>query len=182
MTNPIDYLLAEHEDIMVQVADLRRALGTLDERGPAVLPDVLPTFGAVSQMMATKLLRHARKEDEALFPALEAAWGRVEGTPTAIMRMEHSKIHNRADLFGETLRQLNEVEHPAIVSHGAELQGLVGTEPDVEALRRVGEEIVRLLDMHFGKEEGILFPMAREVLAPETLAAVMRRIQEIAGE
>ena len=72
-------------------------------------------------MMGTRLLRHAKKEDEALFPALEAAWGRVEGTPTAIMRMEHSMIHNRANLFRETLRHLNEVEHPAIVSHGVEL-------------------------------------------------------------
>jgi iron-sulfur cluster repair protein YtfE (RIC family) len=177
--NPIDHLLAEHKEIMAQVADLRRALGTLSERGPAALPEVLPAFRSVTQMMATTLLRHARKEDEALFPALEAAWGRVEGTPTAIMRMEHSMIHNRANLFRETLRQLNEIEHPAIVSQGAQLQNAVETGADVEALQRVGDEIVRLLDAHFGKEEAILFPMAREILAAETLAAVMRRIEEI---
>ncbi len=181
MTNPIDHLLAEHEEIMAQVAPLRLALASLNERGRAALPEVLPAFRAVSQMMTTKLLRHAKKEDEVLFPALEAAWGRVEGTPTAIMRMEHSMIHNRANLFRETLRQLNEVEHPAIVSHGVELQSEVEMGTDVEALVRVGNEIVRLLDAHFGKEEAILFPMAREILAPETLAEVMRRIDEFAA-
>ena len=181
MTNPIDHLLAEHGEIMEQVAAMRRALAGLNERGPAALPEALPALRAVSQMMGTRLLRHAKKEDEALFPALEAAWGRVEGTPTAIMRMEHSMIHNRANLFRETLRHLNEVEHPAIVSHGVELQSELEVGTDVEALQRVGSEIVRLLDAHFGKEEAILFPMAREILALETLAEVMRRIEEIAA-
>ncbi len=181
MTDPIDHLLEEHAAIMARVADLRRALSDLEERGPAALPGAMPAFTAASRMMSTTLVRHAKKEDEALFPALEAAWGRVDGTPTAIMRMEHSKIHNRVNLLQETLRQLNAVEHPAIVSRGAELREAVEEGADAEALGRVGEEIVRLLEMHFGKEEAILFPMAREVLDPGTLADVMRRIEEIAA-
>jgi hemerythrin-like domain-containing protein len=181
MTHPIDHLLEEHAAIMAQVADLRRALSDLEERGPAALPETMPAFTAASRMMSTKLVLHAKKEDEALFPALEAAWGRVDGTPTAMMRMEHSKIHNRVNLLRETLRQLNAVEHPAIVSRGAELKDALETGADAEALERVGDEIVRLLEMHFGKEEAVLFPMAREVLPPETMAEVMRRIEEIAA-
>jgi iron-sulfur cluster repair protein YtfE (RIC family) len=41
-----------------------------------------------------------------------------------------------------------------------------------EALRATGEEIIQLLDMHFAKEEEILFPMARQLLEPEVLAAI----------
>ena len=48
MTNPIDHLLAEHGEIMEQVAAMRRALAGLNERGPAALPEALPALRAVS--------------------------------------------------------------------------------------------------------------------------------------
>mgnify|MGYP001619910596 FL=1 len=46
-----------------------------------------------------------------------------------------------------------------------------------EALRENAEEIIRLLDMHFGKEEQILFPMAENMLDDETLAEVGKKIE-----
>ena len=128
--------------------------------------------------MATRLLLHARKEDEALFPALERAFGTPDG-PTAVMRREHRAIHDRAGRFRETLRELNEVEHPAIVAGGATLRTLAEGGGSAAALVQTGEEIVSLLDLHFGKEEEILFPMAREVLSDDELAEVGRRMEAI---
>lgn len=180
MRNPIDELLREHVEIMGTVAGLRRALAALDERGEAAVAEAVPAFRSVAAMMGTTLLRHARKEDEVLFPALERIWGRREGTPTAVMRMEHSMIHNRVDLFRDTLAQL-EAEHPALLERSAELAAAIGENPDVETLRRVGEEIVHLLDAHFGKEEDILFPMAREMLSPEALDEAARRMDDLPG-
>jgi hemerythrin-like domain-containing protein len=129
-------------------------------------------------MMGTRLLRHARKEDEALFPALERAFGTHEG-PTAVMRQEHRAIHDRAGLFRETLRELNEVEHPAIVAGGATLRTLAERGGNAGTLADTGEEIVSLLDLHFGKEEDILFPRARSILSDEEMAEVGRRMEEI---
>jgi regulator of cell morphogenesis and NO signaling len=129
-------------------------------------------------MMGTRLLLHARKEDEALFPALEAVWGRTEGVPTAIMRMEHSMIHRRVSRFRETLALL-EAQHPEIVKRTAELRDILSEDPDLETLRTVGAEITRLLDAHFGKEEEILFPMAREILSPDALREIDEQMDAI---
>jgi iron-sulfur cluster repair protein YtfE (RIC family) len=129
-------------------------------------------------MMATRLLRHARKEDEALFPALERAFGAIDG-PTAVMRQEHRAIHDRAWLFRETLRELNEVEHPAIVADGATLRTLAERGGNAAALAQTGEEIVSLLVLHFGKEEDVLFPMARTMLSDDEMAEVGRRMEAI---
>jgi hemerythrin-like domain-containing protein len=178
MRNPIDELLQEHVEIMAEVADLRRAVRDLTERGDAALPAVSPALAAVSRMMETRLLLHARKEDEALFPALERIFG-ADGGPTAVMRREHQEIHAQAALFRRTLHELNEVEHPAIVAGGTRLASLVAAGAGAESLRTTGAEIVRLLDLHFSKEETILFPMARQVLSPEVLDDVARRIETL---
>ena len=132
-------------------------------------------------MMATRLLRHARKEDEGLFPVLEEALGSADG-PTAVMRFEHSLIHERAQLFRETLGELNEVEHPAIVAGGAALRTLTQAGGDAATLARTGAEVVMLLDAHFGKEEQVLFPMARELLSREALDRVADRMAAIEVE
>ena len=178
MHDPIDQLLAEHRDIMAEIEILRRAVKDLRDRRDAALPTALPALRSVGRMMATRLLRHARKEDEVLFPALERVLGKSD-SPTAVMRQEHRAIHDRARVFRETLRELNEVEHPAIVAGGATLRSLAERGGDVAALAETGEEIVSLLDLHFGKEEVILFPMAREILSDDEMAEVGRRMEAI---
>ncbi|HEY6866823.1 MAG TPA: hemerythrin domain-containing protein [Candidatus Eisenbacteria bacterium] len=177
--DPIDRLLAEHEEIMAEVAELRRAVRDLDARGEAALPEATPALERVGQMMATRLLEHARREDEALFPALEEVLG--AGGPTGVMRLEHEAIHEQAALFRRTLRELNEVEHPAIVRGGGRLRTLVATGGDAASLSTTGAEIVRLLDGHFSREEAILFPMARQILSPEALEDVARRMEALDG-
>jgi iron-sulfur cluster repair protein YtfE (RIC family) len=142
------------------------------------LPNALPALESVSAMMSTDLVAHARREDEALFPALEAIFGTV-GTPTAVMREEHRAIHARADLFRRTLHELNEVEHPAIVAGGERLRALATRGGGAETLRATAEPVIELLDLHFAKEEYILFPMAREVLSPDALARVASRMEEL---
>ena len=83
--DPIAHLLEEHVDIMRQVQPLRRAVRDLEERGEEAVEGARTALEAVARMMATQLHRHARMEDEALFPALERVFGTV-GTPTAVMR------------------------------------------------------------------------------------------------
>jgi hemerythrin-like domain-containing protein len=176
LVNPIEHLLQEHRDIMAQVADLRAAVRGLEVRGDAALPDALPVMRRIGRMMETQLALHAGKEDEALFPAIEAIIG-AEGGPTAVMRMEHREIHGQGELLRQTLRQLNEVEHPAIEAGGEKLRAMAASGSSAESLRTTAAEIIELLDMHFGKEEQILFPMAEQMLDDETLAEVGRRME-----
>ena len=183
MLDPIDLLLAEHREIMAEVETLRRAVSDLHTRGQAALPAAVPALASVGRMMATRLLRHARKEDEALFPAIERVLD-AAGGPTAVMREEHQVIHERAALFRETLHELNEIEHPAIIAGGARLRALAvsGSSPDASTLAETGETVVGLLDLHFAKEEMILFPMAREILTPDDMRGVAERMAAIESE
>ena len=180
MADPIARLLEEHREIMNVIADLRSAVSALDARGDAAVAGALPALAAAGRMMATRLLAHARKEDEALFPALERALGEGSG-PTAVMREEHREIHEHAARFRTTLRELEEIEHPAIVRGGAELRALAATGGDARALREAASRVIELLDLHFRKEEEILFPMAREVLGPRELDDVARAMDALKG-
>ncbi len=178
--NPIEHLLQEHRDIMSQVADLRQAAADLSARGEAALPEALPVFSRIGHMMETQLALHAKKEDDALFPALESIFG-TEGTPTAVMRKEHAAIHGQGELLRKTLRELNEVEHPKIEAGGARLKSLAEDGGSAESLLTTAQEIVQLIDMHFMKEEQILFPMAQNMLDSSTLDAVWKRMDAING-
>jgi len=178
--DPIEHLLRDHRAIMAELEPLRRAAAELRARRPGALEAALPALEAAARMMATRLLRHARKEDEALFPAVETAL--AGAGPTAVMREEHRAIHERAARFRETLRQLEEVEHPAIVAGGARLRALAAGPADAGVLAETAGEILELLDLHFGKEEDILFPMVREILSPTTRAEVAQRMEAIEAE
>ena len=176
--NPIEHLLQEHRDIMSQVADLRRAVTDLSARGEAALPEALPVFRRIGRMMETQLAQHARKEDEALFPALEAIIGAEDG-PTAVMRQEHKSIHGRGELLRRTLHELNEVEHPLIVAGGETMRSLTASGGTADSLRANAQEIIELLDMHFVKEEQILFPMAQNMLDEGQMEEIGKQMEAI---
>jgi len=174
--DPIDRLLSEHQVIMRQVSELRGAVKLLEEQGAGGLAEARPMLQRTVRMIELELLAHARREDDALFPAIERALS--EDGMTREMRREHRDIHAEADRFRDTLRQLNEVEHPAIVAGGARL-GELTLAGDAEVLRETGSELIRLLDEHFFKEEEILFPMARDYLGSSELDAVSRAMEAL---
>ena len=180
MNDPIAHLLREHRVVMAELAPLRSALEKVEREGDPALPAAHAALESAGQMMASTLLRHARKEDEVLFPALEAAFG--AGLPTSVMREEHRAIHERAARFRETLRQLREIEHPAIVTGGAAIRQLTRTTAGAEELREIGRDILERIDMHFAKEEEILFPMAAGMLSPSEEAEITRRMERIDAE
>lgn len=179
--DPIESLLEEHREIMARLMPLRAAIRDLRARGTGALAEALPALREAGHMMETRLHRHARQEDEALFPAIERALGTIGG-PTAVMREEHRAIHERALRFRETVRELHEVEHPAIESGGERLRALAGGGGDPGTLADAAEMVTLLLDLHFAKEEDILFPMAREVLPEEELRRVAAGMASIAEE
>ena len=178
--NPIEHLLYEHIEIMDQMTDLRAAAHDLSLRGEAALPETLPMLRHIGHMMETQLALHARKEDEALFPAIEAALG--DDSPTIPMRQEHKDIHAQGELMRQTLRELNEVQHPAIEAGGARLKSLAASGGSAESLRATAEEIMALLDAHFSKEEQMLFPMAENLLSEEALEEVGNKIELMISE
>ena len=155
--NPIEHLRQEHRDIMAQIADLRAVVRDLTLNGEAALPEALPVLRRIGQLTETQLAHHALKEDEALFPAVEAVLG-ADGSPTTVMRVEHTDIHAQAALLRSLLAQ----------GGGA------------PSLRASADELIALLDLHFDKEEQVLFPMIEEMLDADTLAEVGHKIETLA--
>ena len=149
------------------MAELRAAAADLegaDGRSSSTL-DVFQRFAA---FMATRLARHAAKEDELLFPALEEAAGGFF-PPTVVMRSEHGQIHAGGDLLRARLAELSEVDHPAILLAEEQLRDLSAGGAAPAQLATVARDILALIESHFAKEEQVLFPAARQMLDRATL-------------
>jgi len=176
--DPIQRLLREHVSIMGQLAALRGAADRLAREGDRALADELPALRATVRMIETELYAHARREDDALFPAVERVLGEGAG-PTPAMRDEHRAIHTEAERFRATLRELADVQHPAIVETSERLRALTAQGADAAALGVTARTLIGLLDDHFAKEEQVLFPMTRELLTDDALAAVAREMDAL---
>jgi iron-sulfur cluster repair protein YtfE (RIC family) len=177
-SDPIQRLLDEHVALMGKFEKLRHAVHLLGEHGEAAMGEALPMLREAGDVMNTELIAHARREDDVLFEAVEELFGGEWG-PTSVMRQEHREIHGSITLFRETLHELNQVEHPAIHTGIAKLHDQLERGAPADMLRATGAELLAMLDAHFGKEEEILFPIARAELGPEKLREVARRMDEL---
>jgi hemerythrin-like domain-containing protein len=85
-------------------------------------------------------------------------------------------------LLRQTLHELNEVEHPAIVAGGEQLRALTSSGASAASLQATAAEIIRLIDLHFAKEEQVLFPMANSLLAQDELDAIAAAMARMTAE
>ena len=85
--------------------------------------------------------RHFQMEETVLFPTFEEISGMRQG-PTQVMRMEHQQMRNLLARMSEAL-----------------------SNRDRDEILEVGETMMILMQQHNVKEEGILYPMADQLLA-----------------
>ena len=88
--------------------------------------------------------RHLAMEEDILFPAFDSRSGMGGGGPTAMMRMEHVQMRGLLDQIG------------AAIASG-----------DTEEALDIGDTLLMLIQQHNMKEEGMLYPMAQNMLAGE---------------
>jgi regulator of cell morphogenesis and NO signaling len=176
--DPIQRLLDEHVRLMAAFEPLRTQVIALARGGDAALPVALPVLREANRIMNTELLAHARREDDVFFAAVEAHFGDDFG-PTRVMRQEHRDIHGNVVTLRETLHELNQVEHPAIVAGMGRLDAQLAGGAPAATLRATAAELLERLDAHFAKEEQVLFPIARDVLSAEALAEVARKMDDL---
>ncbi len=94
------------------------------------------------QAFDTGMRRHFAMEEEVLFPAFEARSGMGRGGPTAMMRMEHQQMRGLLDQIGEAMEAGNAQE-----------------------AMDIGDTLLMMTQQHNVKEEGMLYPMAENMLA-----------------
>ena len=95
------------------------------------------------QKYDTGMRRHLAMEEEVLFPAFEAASGMGDGGPTAVMRMEHQQMRGLLDQIAEAMDS-----------------------GDAQEALDIGDTLLMLVQQHNVKEEGMLYPMAENLLGP----------------
>jgi hemerythrin-like domain-containing protein len=98
--------------------------------------------------------RHLALEEEILFPALEDASGMHGVGPTQVMRMEHAQMRGLLDAM-------------ARAAAGG----------DVDGVTDHGDTLMMLIGQHNLKEEGMLYPMAEDLLGGPRWSDLARRVR-----
>jgi hemerythrin-like domain-containing protein len=152
-----DILVSEHTLILRALAVLDRVASRVEAGRPIPeetalqLIDFFRTFADG---------RHHAKEEGVLFPALEAAGLPSNAGPVAVMLHEHNL--GRAAVRGM-----------------AQAVSTIGSDPAAPAsYAQAARTFSRLLSSHISKENGVLFPMSENFLAPERDAEMVAAFEE----
>jgi hemerythrin-like domain-containing protein len=161
-----DILMKEHRVIERVLAALEKAAGRLAS-GESIDLAVFLQAAEFSKGFADGC--HHKKEEGALFPAMEAAGVPREGGPIGVMLAEHE--------VGRTLSG----------AMGAAAGRLAAGDADAQAeVVKSAMGYVALLRQHIAKEDNVLFPMAARFLrgtAQAELAEAFERVErDEAGE
>ncbi len=158
----VEHLLQDHRQCEQILAEFEPLLDALQAR-PEWTTAQDAIFNRITSFFEAAQASHLRKEDEILYPALEAFLPRDVG-PLAVLRAEH------ADL-GANLSRLSEVGEA--LSAGASSRRLF------EDFERCGRATIRILRDHIYKEDRVLFPMVARFLTPEQDARLFQQMQAI---
>jgi hemerythrin-like domain-containing protein len=153
--DPIAQLMQEHDEALVQLANLRKATRSIADTGftDKEYQQVLRALEFIEEEVSV----HNKSEEEALFPVLERY---VEG-PTKLMRQDHKEMRKE-------FRKL----HRAVVRVGK-------NKTDDGAARELAETakaIIQRFVNHIHKENHILFPLVQKFLTKDALREVARRM------
>jgi hemerythrin-like domain-containing protein len=158
---PIDELKMEHQAVKMTLRVLETLCRRMEQPGRAVdvrhIDQLLEFFSVFVDQC------HHGKEEQLLFPALEAVGVRKEGGPIGVMLEEHERGREYVRQMKSRLSEYKAGDAAAGTGFIRESRGYVG-----------------LLDQHTDKEDNVLFPIAEKEL-PEAgqaeLSAGFERIE-----
>jgi hemerythrin-like domain-containing protein len=149
----IDLLMDEHK-LILRACDALESFGSTVAAGGGD-PAELGRFVRFIREFADA--RHHGKEEDILFTAMVAAGFPRDGGPIAVMLMDHEAGRTHVGVMAE---------------HAA--QELPWSDTDRTAVAGAASGYAQLLRGHIGKEDRILYPMARMRLHDELMARVDR--------
>jgi hemerythrin-like domain-containing protein len=157
-----EILMEEHQVILRVIAALERGADRLD-RGEAVKPEFFTDAARFIKGFADGC--HHKKEEGVLFRAMQTHGIPVNGGPIGVMLAEHEQGRIYTREMAEAAERL--------------ARGDASARADVVANAR---GYVELLRQHIGKEDGILFPMADQVIPPVEQASVLDGFEHVEHE
>lgn len=148
----------EHEQALERLEMLKTLL--MDMSRQLSPHGYLKTFGELISAMNKEIRFHFRKEEEALFPAMETFLPPDSG-PLYVMKLEHDAIKQAF------MRLKNAVQNIQVPE--------TNTEKLKSVLLESGFHFVSLLRNHIQKEDHVLFPMAVEHLSYRAWAQLAQK-------
>jgi len=143
-------LTHEHDAILVALEILERICRRIDDGGEFPAEDLSAILDFLRNFADGC---HHAKEEQHLFPALNAAGLPAEGGPVGVMLAEH-------DLGRKYIREM------------AAALGGDGSPASPGAFARSARAYANLLRAHIRKENTVLFPMAERFIPPATKARI----------
>ena len=159
--DPISTLMDEHRLFLRWLADVRRDTLPFEVGTVRVLPAAILTFGEVLSRDVDEL--HGRKEEEGLFPALVRHLEGEEG-PVRVMLEDHEVLRRHRNDFSVHLKKIQSDPEAPEARTGAS---------------RVIGSVDALLRSHIEREDGVLFPLARDLLSPAEIQEVAEVFREV---
>ncbi len=158
----LDYLLRDHREAQQTIHELDVLLDELAGDGEWTRARC-DRFQKISLYFAQGLCALIRKENEVLYPSLEAFLPGDFG-PLAVLRGEHEALCANLAKLRESGRAMCE---------GKNLAQTLGE------FLRFGHETADILRHHLYKEARVLFPMVARMLTPELDAEILRRMEAL---
>lgn len=155
-------LVEEHEGIRLMLRILGKVCDRL-EAGEAIDADHLAQIVEFLQVFADQC--HHAKEEELLFPAMEAAGVPREQGPIGVMLYEHTLGRGYVSSMAETLAAYR-----------------AGEEAQAAAFASHARNYIALLTQHIEKENNILFPMADRTLSEQIQARLVEQFDDVERE
>ena len=156
-------VLRKEHDVILKVIEATEFTAARLERGEKVPDSLLAGLVEFFQLFADRC--HHGKEEDLLFPALEAAGVPKENGPIGAMLADHTRGR-------EYIRAMND----ALAGVGA------GTPADQEVFAVAAHGYARLLSDHIEKENNVLFIMAERQLSPEEHERLLKGFERIEQE
>jgi hemerythrin-like domain-containing protein len=153
--DPIAQLMQEHDDALLQLKVLNRAVNAFAEDGYS--SKYFNQIGAAMKFIQEEVSVHNHKEEAALFPILERY---VEG-PTRIMRNDHKKLKKGFIQLRDAIKRVEKNRD----SFSA-----------IKQLKRIANSVVQLFVSHIHKENYIIFPLVQQFLSKDELREVARKM------
>ena len=154
-TDPIAQLMQEHNDALVQLKLLNKAVDAFRQDGFS--GNYFRQIQAALRFIEKEVSVHNHKEEKALFPVLERY---VEG-PTRIMRNDHKQLQRG---FVQLSGAIQEVER---------------NRDSFKAIRRlstIAQHVVQQFVNHIHKENYILFPLVQKFLSKDELREIAKKM------
>jgi hemerythrin-like domain-containing protein len=157
-----EQLRHEHEAVTLALSILDKFLRRIGD-GQEVNPEHFAQVLEFLQVFADKC--HHGKEEEFLFPALEAAGIPKTGGPLGVMLSEHERGR-------ELIRQIADAWQKYQAGDRAAAAGLIAS----------ARNYIALLNDHIFKENNILFPMAEARLSADTQEKLLKEFDRLEVE